>query len=205
MSILDFSAPASIDYFLSSGEDIIYTYKCYGNESLLGQADKLYDVDCYPKYYENLTFTASKNQDAATILCKTRRDRDGAEIPTIYGITWAIPCNNILECEDGSDEIGCEFPIWLIPSLLCGAGSVLCTTLIVYLHISIKRIWKKKMQFQFQFQNSHLSIETEKLYKIAELIESGNVDQIHKLYCQEVENNGGEGGALCHFKVMRYL
>ena len=200
--IFDFSAPAGIDYFLSSGERIVYSYKCNGSKLFLGPAEQLYEVACYPKYYENLTFSAPQNQDAATILCKTSITWSDA-IPTIFGITWAIPCNNIPECDNGSDEIGCEFPTWLIPSLLCGAGAVLFITLFAYLHKSIKRTWKKKMQFQFQ--NSHLSIETEKLYKTAILIESRNLDQIHKMYCQEVENNEGEGGALCHFKVMRHL
>ena len=55
---------------------------------------------------------------------------------------------------------------------------------------------------QFQFRNSHLSIESEKLYKIAVLIESGDVKKIHEMYCQEVVNNGDEKGALCYFKVI---
>ena len=58
---------------------------------------------------------------------------------------------------------------------------------------------------QFQFRNSYTSIESEKLYKIAVLIENEDVEKIHQMYCQEVENNGGEGGALCYFKVMKNL
>ena len=119
--------------------------------------------------------------------------------PTL-GLTWATPCNNIDECYDGSDEIGCEFPTWLIPSILCGAGAVLCITLFVHLHNSIKSTWKKKMIHR-KIQRSHLSIESEKLYKTAVLIDSGDVDKIHEMYCEEVENHGGEGGATCHLKV----
>ena len=115
-------------------------------------------------------------------------------------MNWATPCNNFKECYDGSDEMGCEFSTWLIPTLLCGVGAVVCISLFVHLHKSIKRTWKKKMQFQFR--NLHLSIETEKLYKTAVLIENGNVDQIHRMYCQEVENNGGVAEALCHLKVI---
>ena len=54
---------------------------------------------------------------------------------------------------------------------------------------------------QFQFQNSHLSIESEKLYKTAVLIDRGDVDKVHEMYCEEVEIHGGEGGATCHLKV----
>ena len=58
---------------------------------------------------------------------------------------------------------------------------------------------------RFQFRSSHISIESEKLYRIAVLIENKDVEKIHQMYCQEVENNEGEGGALCYFKVMKHL
>ena len=167
-----------------------------------GLADQqLYEVSCSPIYYKNLTFTAPKNQDAATIFCKSN-------LGWFFGYTWAVPCNSVPECylddpNDPDDEFGCKFPAWLIPSLLSGAGAVLLITLFVYLYKSIKSSWKKTMHFQFR--SSHLSIETEKLYRTAVLIESGNVEQIHKMYCQEVENHGGEGEALCYLKVMGYL
>ena len=198
----DFSDYAAIFYFSPSGELFRFGYLCNTTELLLEPLNQLYKVGCYPDYYENLTFSAPKNQDAATILCQTNTTAP-QEWGFTLGITWAIPCNTVPECVDGSDEFGCEFPTWLLPSLLSGAGSVLCITLFVHLHKSIKRTWKKKMQFQFR--NSHLSTETEKLYKTAVLIESGNVDQIHKMYCQEVENHGGEGEAQCHLKVMGHL
>lgn len=51
-------------------------------------------------------------------------------------------------------------------------------------------------------QRSQLFIESEKSYKIAELIESGDIDKIHKMYCDAVEAYGGEGGATCYFKVI---
>ena len=121
------------------------------------------------------------------------------------GFTWAVPCNRLVECDDGKDEFGCEFPEWLIPSLLSGAGAVLIITLFVHLYKSIKRTWKKKMQYRnsrFPIQRPNISMEIERLYKTAVLIESGDVDKIHKIYCQELENNGGEGEATCFLKVM---
>ena len=181
-----------------------FGYLCNTNELLLEPLDQLYKVRCYPHYYENLTFSAPKNQDAPTILCKKNNTAySQTSLGFTLGITWAVPCNTVPECVDGSDEFGCEFTPWLIPSLLSVAGSVLFITLFAHLHKSIKRTWKKKMQFQFR--NSHLSNASEKLYKTAVLIESGNVDQIHKMYCEELENHGGEGQALCHLKVMRHL
>ena len=195
VSVLDFSWYAVIFYFSPSGELFRFGYLCNTNELLLEPLNQLYEVHCYPHYYENLTFSAPKNQDAATILCIANDNSD-------LGSTWAIPCNNITECDDGSDETGCKFSAWLIPSLLCGSGAVLGITLFVYLHKSIKSKWKKIMQSRSSFQRAHHSIESEKLYKTTILIESGDVDKIHKLYCQEMENNGGEGEAMCHLKVM---
>ena len=195
--ISDFSYEAKIFYFTPSGEGIWFNYICNTTELLLGPNNQQYEINCYPKYNTNQTFFAPKNQDAATILCKT-------SATILWGITWAIPCNSQIECDDGSDEFGCEFPTWLIPSILSGAGSLLCISLFVYLHHSIKSTWKKKMRYRksrFSIQRSHPSIEAEKLYKIAVLVESGDVDKVCNMYCLEVENIGGEGEATCHLKV----
>ena len=194
---------AEIDYFTQNGEIIYFFYNCTTTELLLELVDHQYEVSCYPDYnmYTNQTFIAPQNQDAATMLCTIDAFNNDD------GITWAVPCNKISECANGSDETGCEFPSWLIPSLLCGAGAVLFITLFVYLHNSIKSTWKKKMQFRksnLSIQRSYPSINSEKLYKTAVLIEKGDVDRIHKMYCEEVENNGSEGGATCHLKVMKY-
>ena len=151
-------------------------------------------------YHTNQTFIAPKEQDSGTILCKKKTDN-------YVAITWAVPCNSIVECDDGRDEFGCEFPVWLIPSILSAAGAVLNITLFVHLYKSIKRTWKKKMQYRnirFPIQRPNISMEIEKLYKTAVLIESGDVDKIHKMYCQELENNGSEGEATCYLKVMEY-
>ena len=193
ITISDFSIDAKILYSTPTGENLSFDYNCSSTEGMTGDTE----VVCYPIYNTIQTFFAPQNQDAATILC--RKTNGYFQL----AIGYAIPCNGIPECDNGSDEFGCKFPKWLIPSLLCGAGAVLCITLFVYLDKSIKIRWKKKMRFQFR--SSHISIESEKLYRIAVLIENGDVEKIHQMYCQEVENNGGEGGALCYFKVMKHL
>ena len=156
---------------------------------------------CYPRYKTNQTFIAPQNQDAATILCQKTINENNV------GFAWSIPCNQFVECDDGRDEFECEFPPWLIPSLLSGAGVALIITLFVHLYISIRNVWKKKMQYRrsrFSIQRPNISIESEKLYKIAVLIECGDLDKIHEMYCQELENLGGEGEAVCYFKVMEH-
>ena len=163
--------------------------------------DQQYEVGCYPDYRTNQKFFAPKNQDAATILCTTNGKYD-------MGNTWAVPCNSQRECKDGRDEFGCEFSTWLIPSLLFGAGTMLYISLFIHLYTSIRIIWKKKMSNRlnrFSSQRPHISIEryeSEKLYETAVLVESGDLKKLQKIYCQELENNGGEGEATCHLKVM---
>ena len=58
---------------------------------------------------------------------------------------------------------------------------------------------------RFPIQRPNISMEIEKLYKTAVLIESGDVDKIHKMYCQELDNNGSEGETTCYLKVMEHL
>ena len=193
-----FYCSIAADIFFSTKEFISFSYNCTTTKSLLGITDQLYKVSCYPVYYMNRTFLAHNIPDAATILCK-KTSIDG------WGITWATPCNNIQECDNGNDETGCEFPIWLIPCLLSVAGALLFISLFVYLDKSIRSSWKKKMRYRksrLSIPKTQISTEAEKLYKIAVLIESGEIDNVHKMYVQEVENNGGEGEATCNLKVI---
>ena len=157
-------------------------------------------MSCYPRYKTNQTFIAPKNQDSGTILCKKTNENT-------VGFTWSVPCNQFVECDDEKDEYGCEFPPWLIPSLLSGAGAVLNTTLFVHLYRSIKNTWKKKMHYRkstLTIQRPQISMELKKLFKIAILVENGDVGKIHEMYCQELENHGSEGEATCYLKVMEY-
>ena len=123
-------------------------------------------------------------------------------------MTWATPCNNIAECYDWSDEIGCEFSTWLIPTLLGGAGAVLYISLFLHLYKSIQGTWKKiirSRKSRLSIQRPYLSIESEKLYKTTVLLDSGDVNKIHTMFFQEVEKYGGQGGATCHLKVTGHL
>ena len=199
----DSSFTANIFYYPQTGGNLKFNYNCNTSELLLGVTNQQqYEVFCSPVYHTNQTFIAPKEQDSGTILCKKQTDN------YLLGITWAVPCNHDVECDDERDEFGCQFPVWLIPSLLSGAGAVLIATLFVYLCKSIKSTWKKKMQYRntrFPIQRQHISVELEKSYRMAVLIENGDVDKIHEMYCQELENHGGEGEATCYLKVMEHL
>ena len=123
----------------------------------------------------------------------------------------AIPCNGITECIDGSDENNCDFPNWLLPSLLLLVAVVLSLTCF----ISIQVIVKQKINYIMQDRRWRLATQTtnspilsktlEKLMKVASFIENGNVDKIDTLMINEMNAHGNEGEVMCCLKVNNQL
>ena len=156
-----FYCSIAADIFFSTKEFISFSYNCTTTKSLLGITDQLYKVSCYPVYYMNRTFLAPNIPDAATILCK-KTSIDG------WGITWATPCNNIQECDNGNDETGCEFPIWLIPCLLSVAGALLFISLLFTLTNQSEVHGKRKCDIEkvdFQFQKHKFPLKQKNCIK----------------------------------------
>ena len=122
----------------------------------------------------------------------------------MFAITWAVPCNNIEECLDGSDENWCKFSSWLVPGILCGAGAVLFVTLFVFLYKFSKNDWNKLMQDRTWrlAVKSPISDEINKLYLIAKFTNNKDVLKVRNILAKEIGIHKNEGRAICCLKVI---
>ena len=114
----------------------------------------------------------------------------------------------LTECFGGSDENGCKFPDWLLPTMLSLTVVILALTCFIALHREVKKEINYKMQdsrWRLATQNTNsriLSMTAEKLMKVASLIENGNVDEIDLLLANEMKAHGNEADVMLCMKVI---
>ena len=123
------------------------------------------------------------------------------------GYTMATPCNGAIECNDRSDESGCEIPYWYFYSILSLAAIVLGITSCVSLQKHVKEEVNEIMQdrrwrLATENQDSHMvAIASEKLMKIAFHAENGNKDEVNKLLKAEMRKHVNKSRVICCLKV----
>ena len=117
-------------------------------------------------------------------------------------MTWATPCNGNVECDDGSDEKGCESSLLVIAVVLLSAGIIICFTLFIYLHKYVNNaIITIINSDSIPTKQREDSTKLEKLIYIAILTMNEEVDEVKKIFKKEIEASGSEGKGLCYFKV----
>ena len=112
-------------------------------------------------------------------------------------MTWATPCDGNIECIDGSDEEGCETPIWILALILFGVGFLLVATLFLY---SFNNIYKALRSISYDEEMPNDSSKSKQL-QIGILTEKNDIKMIQQLFINEVKIQGNEGEAICSFKV----
>ena len=121
----------------------------------------------------------------------------------------ATPCNNVTECNDWSDESGCEIPDWYLYSILSSAILVLGITCFVSLQKHTQKVTEEIMQDRrwrraTENENSRMvSTESEKLMKVAFLADNGNIDEVRKLMSDEMRVHLNEARLICCLKVSK--
>ena len=119
----------------------------------------------------------------------------------------ATPCNGAIECNDRSDEMGCEIPDGYFYSILSLAAIVLGITSFVSLQKHVKREVNEIMQdrrwrLATENWNSQIVATTsEKLMKIAFHAENGNKDEVNKLLLAEMREHVNKPRVICCLKV----
>ena len=116
-------------------------------------------------------------------------------------MTWATPCDGKKECINGSDEAGCETPIWIVPLILFGVGCLLVITLFLY---SFNNIYEAARSISYDQVVTNNTTKNKSLH-IAILTEKKDLKMIEQLIINEVNIKGNKGEAICSFKVFFFL
>ena len=112
-------------------------------------------------------------------------------------MTWATPCDGKKECIYGSDEAGCETPLWILPLILFGVGCFLVITLFLY---SFNNIYEEARNISYDQDMTNNTSKNKSLH-IAILTEKKELKMIEQLFINEVNIKGSKGEAICSFKV----
>ena len=140
-----------------------------------------------------------KRNGGRSITC-AMKDEDFPNNNT-YEVIWAVPCDGVIECGDGLDELGCQSKFWLLPTILIGAGTFLYLTLVVYLHIQLKKRIRTIIKPE-QVENQQTAGNSKKkLMDIAILTEQQDIQKIQELVNDEIQRHGSLGKAICCLKV----
>ena len=117
---------------------------------------------------------------------------------------FATPCNGIIECHDGSDEIWCFLPSWLAPLIFLIAFIVMAFALFYFLTNTLLKVFSEnvtkaiKSWITISATNKIKGCLNDRKLEVVKMLEDNeNKDvEVRKLFNDEVNTHGNEGEAI---------
>ena len=122
----------------------------------------------------------------------------------------ATPCNNVVECIDGSDENGCHIADWYLYSTLSLAAIVLLITCFASLKKRVKKVVEeinqdRRWRLATENENNQIvSNPSEKQMKVAFHADNNNIDEVNKLLSAEMRVHENFARVICCLKVINF-
>ena len=103
---------------------------------------------------------------------------------------YAVPCDNVEQCQDGSDERYCKLKELLLTILLVLIAVILIGWLCLYLFYNVN----------VTNYDSSMVCQSERMLDISLIVANGDINEIYQLYLTEIEYHGNVANTFCCFK-----
>ena len=119
--------------------------------------------------------------------------------------TWAIPCDNVVECKKGKDEIGCSFPSYYLFVSILGLYSFIIFSLFCVLKYSLSKNEKKCGNWNENVDENSKK-ENDCLHSLTLTLQQRRGDHaVLLMYNTELEKNQqNESKTICSLKVIYF-
>ena len=118
---------------------------------------------------------------------------------------FATPCNGVIECHDGSDEIWCFLPTWLDPRLIFLIAFIaMAFALFNFLTNTLLKVFSENVEkaikswFPISATNKIKGCLHDRKLEVVKILEDndGKDFEVRKLFNEEVKTHGNEGEAI---------
>ena len=113
---------------------------------------------------------------------------------------FAVPCNSIPECADGSDEAYCDYSLWVLPAILAGIFFILFWSFFFYLYGIYCTLTNSILELRRNKYCPNQS-DNDKMYRIAILAYREDRDAVRDFYNNEKAIHGDDSKTMCYLKV----
>ena len=118
---------------------------------------------------------------------------------------FATPCNGVIECHDGSDEIWCYLPSWLDPRLIFLVVFIVTAfALFNFLTNTLLKVFSENIEkavkswITLSATNKVKGCLNDRKLEVVKLLEDDDIKdfEVRKMFNDEVNTHGNEGEAI---------